>query len=55
MLVRDGGRYAITVDDPNTDAVIAALATPGGTCELRIPKDRLRPVRDPGDGSGVKP
>jgi hypothetical protein len=40
---RDGTHYAVLVEDPNTDPVIAALATPDGTCELLIPKDRYDP------------
>jgi hypothetical protein len=40
MLSRDGGQYAILVEDPNTDPVVMALATSDGTCELRIGKGR---------------
>jgi hypothetical protein len=40
LLDRDGGKYAIHVEDPSTDPVIAALATPHGSGEVRIPKDR---------------
>jgi hypothetical protein len=40
---RDGTHYAVLVEDPNTDPVIAALATPDGTCEALIPKDRYDP------------
>jgi hypothetical protein len=39
-LARDGKRYAVYVEDPDTDPVIEALATPAGTCELLIPRDR---------------
>jgi hypothetical protein len=42
-LARDGKQYAILVEDPSPDPVIAALATPDGTCELLIPKDRYDP------------
>lgn len=45
MLACDGKRYAVYVEDRNTDPVIAALATPDGTCELRIPKDRYDAFR----------
>jgi hypothetical protein len=40
---REGGQYAILVEDPNTDPVIMALAAPDGTCEISIPKDRYEP------------
>lgn len=40
---RDGTHYAVLVEDPNTDPVILALATPAGTCELLIPRDRYDP------------
>ena len=43
MLARDGGQYAILVEDPNTDPVVMALATPDGTCEVLIPRDRYDP------------
>ncbi|MGH8584657.1 MAG: hypothetical protein ACREWE_00180 [Gammaproteobacteria bacterium] len=43
LLARDGGQYAVLVEDPNTDPVVMALATPDGTCELLIPKDRYDP------------
>jgi hypothetical protein len=43
ILARDGTRYAVYVEDPNTDPVIMALATPDGTCEVQIPKDRYDP------------
>jgi TubC N-terminal docking domain len=43
MLARDGGRYAVYVEDPNTDPVVMALATPDGTCDVLIPKDRYDP------------
>ncbi|MGH8584785.1 MAG: hypothetical protein ACREWE_00870 [Gammaproteobacteria bacterium] len=43
LLARDGGQYAVLVEDPNTDPVILALATPDGTCELSIPRDRYDP------------
>ena len=42
-LARDGKRYAVYVEDPNTDPVIAALATPAGTYEVQIPRDRYHP------------
>jgi hypothetical protein len=42
-LARDGRQYAVYVGDPNSDPVIAALATPDGTCELLIPRDRYDP------------
>ena len=43
MLARDGGRYAVAVDDAGTDPIIMALATPDGTCELRIPRHGYDP------------
>ncbi|MGH8562684.1 MAG: hypothetical protein ACREXW_00830 [Gammaproteobacteria bacterium] len=43
LLARNGGQYAVLVEDPNTDPVIMALATPDATCELLIPKDRYDP------------
>jgi hypothetical protein len=43
MLARDGSRYAVAVDDAGTDPIIMALATPDGTCEVLIPKDRYDP------------
>jgi hypothetical protein len=43
ILTRDEGQYAALVEDPNTDPVIMALATPDGTCEVLIPKDRYDP------------
>jgi hypothetical protein len=42
-LARDGKRYAVYVEDPNTDPVAMALATPDGTYELQIPRDRYDP------------
>jgi hypothetical protein len=33
VLARDGGRYAVAVEDADTDPIIRALATPDGTCE----------------------
>lgn len=42
-MARDGRQYAIHVEDPNTDPVIMALATPAGTCEVLIPRDRYDP------------
>jgi TubC N-terminal docking domain len=42
-LVRDGKQYAIYIEAPDTDPVIAALATPAGTCEVLIPRDRYGP------------
>ena len=42
-LARDGKWYAVYVEDPNTDPVVMALATPDGTCELLIPQDRYDP------------
>jgi hypothetical protein len=43
LAARDGARYAMLVEDPNTDPVVMALATPDGTCEVLIPKDRYDP------------
>jgi hypothetical protein len=43
MLARDGGQYAVAVDDAGTDPIILSLATPDGTCEVLIPKDRYDP------------
>jgi hypothetical protein len=43
LLARDGGRYAVTVDGSGTDPVVMALATPHGTCEVLIPRDRYDP------------
>ena len=43
MLARDGGQYAALVEDPNTDPVVMALATPDGTCDVLIPRDRYDP------------
>lgn len=43
ILARDGGRYAALVEDPNTDPVVLALATPDGTCDVLIPRDRYDP------------
>jgi hypothetical protein len=44
LLARDGGRYAVTVDDCGTDPVVMALAIRDkGTCEVLIPKDRYDP------------
>jgi hypothetical protein len=43
LLARDGGQYAVPVEDPNTDPVVMALATPDGTCDVLIPKDRHEP------------
>jgi hypothetical protein len=40
---RDRTHYAVLVEDPNTDPVITALATPDGTGELAIPRDRYDP------------
>lgn len=41
---RPGIRYAFTVDDPDTDPVILALAIRGvGTCELLIPGAKYDP------------
>jgi hypothetical protein len=40
---RDGTHYAILVEDPSADPITAALATPDGTCELLIPRDRYDP------------
>ena len=45
MLAGDGDRYAVAVDDPNTDPVVMALATPDGTCEVRLPKERYDAFR----------
>jgi hypothetical protein len=43
LLARDGTRHAVHVEDPNTDPVILTLATPAGTSEVLIPKDRYDP------------
>jgi hypothetical protein len=43
VLARDGCRYAIAVEDPNTDPVVVAVATPGGTREVLIPSDQYDP------------
>ncbi|MGH8586207.1 MAG: hypothetical protein ACREWE_08525 [Gammaproteobacteria bacterium] len=40
LLARNGGQYAVLIEDPNTDPVVMALATPDGTCELLVPRDR---------------
>lgn len=41
---RPGIRYAVVVDNPDTDPVILALAIQGvGTCELRIPRAKYDP------------
>jgi hypothetical protein len=42
-LARDGKQYAIYIEAPDTDPVIAALATPVGTCEVLMPRDRYGP------------
>jgi hypothetical protein len=42
-IARDGRQYAILVEDPNTDPVIAALATTAGTCEARILRGQYDP------------
>jgi hypothetical protein len=45
LLARDGGRYAVTVDDSGTDPVVMALAIRDkATCEVLIPKDRYDPL-----------
>ncbi len=31
------------VDDPTTDPVVMALATPDGTCQLLVPRERYDP------------
>ena len=33
----------VSIHDPHTDPVVAAVATPDGTCEVLIPKDRYDP------------
>jgi len=39
-----GNRYAVVVDNPETDPVILALAIRDkGTCELRIPREKYDP------------
>jgi hypothetical protein len=43
MLARDGGQYAVTVDDADTDPIILSLATPDSTCDVLIPKDTYAP------------
>jgi hypothetical protein len=43
VLAGDGGQYAALVEDPNTDPIIMALATPDGTCEALIPRDQYDP------------
>ncbi|MGH7315688.1 MAG: hypothetical protein ACREJS_05440 [Candidatus Rokuibacteriota bacterium] len=43
LLARDGNQYAVLVEEPNTNPVVMALATPDGTCELLIPKHRYDP------------
>jgi hypothetical protein len=45
LLARDGGQYAVLVEDPNPDPIILSLATPDGTCEVLIPKDRYDPFK----------
>jgi len=41
---RPGNRYAVVVDNPDTDPVILALAIRDkGTCELRIPREKYDP------------
>ncbi|MGH8586511.1 MAG: hypothetical protein ACREWE_10130 [Gammaproteobacteria bacterium] len=45
MADRPGVRYAVTVENPNTDPVVMALAIRDkGTCEVLIPKDRYDPL-----------
>lgn len=43
ILGHEGGQYAVAVDTPwrRADAVILVLATPAGTCELHLPRDRF--------------
>ena len=43
MLARDGVRYAVLVQDHNTDPVIMTVATPDGTREVFIPRDDYDP------------
>jgi len=41
---RPGTRYAVAVDNPDTDPVILALAIRDkGTCELHIPREKFDP------------
>jgi hypothetical protein len=41
---RPCSRYAVVVDNPDTDPVILALAIrEKGTCELRIPQEKFDP------------
>jgi hypothetical protein len=37
---RSGGKYAVLADSPDDDPVIMALATPDGTCDLAVPRDK---------------
>lgn len=43
MLARDGVQYAVLVEDADTDPVVMAVATPEGTREVLIPRDRYDP------------
>jgi hypothetical protein len=43
MLARDGVQYAILVENPHSDPVVMAVATPDGTREVLIPRDRYDP------------
>jgi hypothetical protein len=42
-LARDGRQYAVLVEDPNTDPVVAAVATPDATGEILIPQSKYNP------------
>ena len=45
MLARDGVRYAVLVDNPNTNPVVMALATTNATGELLIPQNQYDAFR----------
>ena len=53
MLARDGTRYAVLVEDPNTDPVVMAMATPGRDVRRTHPQGPVRPVRGAGRHEGV--
>ena len=63
MLGRDGVRYAILVEDADTDPVVMTVGTPGGTREVRIPRSEYDPFAvltkvhrwDTGTREGAKP
>ena len=44
LLARDGDQYAVLVEDPASDPVVMALASPDGTCDVLIPRDRYDPI-----------